>query len=165
MMYTTQVLSPIGTLALYANDTFLTEVSFIDEPPTSTPCIHPLLKMALDQFDEYFNGQRKTFDLPFSLEGTPFQKGVWEKLNGIPYGKTITYLSLAKQLGDAKAIRAVGTANGRNKLALIIPCHRVIGSNDKLIGYAGGLWRKKWLLEHEAKHQYGVQTLALKTLI
>jgi methylated-DNA-[protein]-cysteine S-methyltransferase len=113
------------------------------------------------QLDEYFSGKRKTFNLPLAQPGTPFQQKVWELLYMIPFGKTISYHQLAMQYGDLKAIRAVASANGKNNLAIIIPCHRVIGSNRSLTGYAGGLWRKKWLLEHEAKHHTGVAQLGL----
>lgn len=98
-------------------------------------------------------GTRKVFDLPFLPEGTTFQKSVWDKLNNIPYGKTTSYLRIAQQLNNVKAIRAVGTSNGKNPIAIVIPCHRVIGSNGTLTGYAGGLWRKDWLLKHE--QQFG----------
>ena len=92
-------------------------------------------------------------------EGTAFQKSVWNELMAIPFGRTISYLDLARRMGDTKATRAVAAANGRNNVAIIVPCHRVIGSNKELIGYSGGLWRKKWLLEHEMKIAHGVQTL------
>lgn len=112
-----------------------------------------------EQLIQYFNGQRRIFELPIHQEGTKFQQDVWNELTTIPFGKTISYLELARRTGDTKASRAVANANGKNKIAIIVPCHRVIGSNHELIGYAGGLWRKKWLLEHEAKIAYGVQTL------
>ena len=120
---------------------------------------HPLLQITSQQLDEYFSGSRKSFDLPLQQSGTSFQQKVWELLLQIPFGKTISYNELSKQYGDLKAIRAVASANGKNNLAIIVPCHRVIGSNQSLTGYAGGLWRKKWLLEHEAKHHSGVMTL------
>ena len=105
------------------------------------------------QLKEYFDGKRKSFDLNLNPQGTIFQKQVWEALNQIPFGKTISYLELSKQLGDVKAIRAVANANGKNPLWIITPCHRVIGSDGSLTGYAGGLHRKKWLLEHEAPYK------------
>ncbi len=108
---------------------------------------------------QYFNGELRQFELPLHQPGTPFQQDVWNLLATIPYGKTISYMDLAKKTGDTKATRAVANANGKNNIAIIIPCHRVIGSNKELTGYAGGLWRKKWLLEHEAKIAHGVQTL------
>ncbi|MCB0699697.1 MAG: methylated-DNA--[protein]-cysteine S-methyltransferase [Chitinophagaceae bacterium] len=104
------------------------------------------------QLNEYFSGERKVFDLPLCYTGTDFQAKVWNELLSIPYGSTKTYMDLTKKLGDVNAIRAVARANGENCLAIIVPCHRVIGSNGDLTGYAGGLRNKKWLLEHEAKH-------------
>ena len=101
------------------------------------------------QLNEYFTGNRKTFNLKLNPQGTEFQKKVWEALQNVPYGKTITYLEQSKVLGNVKAIRAVAGANGKNPISIVIPCHRIIGSDGSLTGYAGGLWRKKWLLEHE----------------
>jgi methylated-DNA-[protein]-cysteine S-methyltransferase len=115
------------------------------------------LRNAIKQLGEYFEGKRKEFDIPISSAGTPFQQVVWEKLREIPYGETITYGELAQQIGDPDAARAVGTANGANPISVIIPCHRVIGGTGKLVGYAGGLWRKQWLLEHEASFTKGKQ--------
>jgi methylated-DNA-[protein]-cysteine S-methyltransferase len=109
-----------------------------------------MTSQAISQLNEYFSHKRRIFDLPLDLQGTPFQLRVWNELLSIPYGKTISYKELALQLGDAKAIRAAGTANGANPVSIIVPCHRVIGSDGSLIGYGGGLWRKKWLLEHES---------------
>lgn len=109
------------------------------------------LRSLQKQLDEYFIGQRIKFELPMVMTGTPFQKKVWKALLEIPFGKTLTYQTLTNQLGDPKAIRAVAGANGANKMAIIIPCHRVIGSDGTLIGYAGGLSRKQWLLDHENK--------------
>ncbi len=113
---------------------------------------HPLFIELKTQLDEYFAGERKEFDLPLVLSGTDFQQAVWKALLQIPYGKTRTYMEQAKLLGDVNAIRAVARANGENCLGIIIPCHRVIGSDGSLTGYAGGLRAKKWLLEHEAKY-------------
>lgn len=107
------------------------------------------LKQAVDQLQEYFSGEREQFSLPLNPEGTDFQKKVWTALTQIPFGTTCSYLQLAEKLGDVKAIRAVAAANGKNPLWIVVPCHRVIGTNGSLTGYAGGLWRKKWLLEHE----------------
>ena len=119
----------------------------------------PMIIHCLEQLIQYFNGERKVFELPLNQPGTKFQQEVWSDLLTIPYGKTISYLDLAKMIGDIKATRAVANANGKNNIAIIVPCHRVIGSNRELVGYGGGLWRKKWLLELEAKHTYGIQTL------
>jgi methylated-DNA-[protein]-cysteine S-methyltransferase len=105
------------------------------------------------QLNEYFEGSRKHFDLKLNAQGTDFQKKVWKQLEQIPYGKTISYLELSKKLGDIKAIRAVANANGKNPLWIIVPCHRVIGSDGSLTGYAGGLQRKQWLLEHESPYK------------
>ena len=104
---------------------------------------------AIIQLQEYFEGKRKQFTIRLNPQGTNFQKKVWQKLLEIPFGTTISYQQLSNQLGDSKAIRAVANANSKNPLWIIIPCHRVIGSDGSLTGYAGGLWRKKWLLEHE----------------
>jgi methylated-DNA-[protein]-cysteine S-methyltransferase len=112
-----------------------------------------------EQLIEYFHGKRRQFDLPVHQDGTDFQVRVWNKLMDIEYGKTISYMDLAKRLGDPKVIRAAATTNGKNKIAIIVPCHRVIGSDRSLTGYSGGMWRKKWLLQHEFKIAHGVQTL------
>jgi len=113
------------------------------------------LKECMLQLKEYFNGYRQGFTLPLDLVGTPFQIRVWQELCNIPYGTTITYLELASRIGDPKALRAVGQANGCNPISIIVPCHRVIGHDGKLVGYAGGLKRKKWLLEHEHAFKQG----------
>jgi len=157
-MYISYYSSPVGLLKISAAEDHILSVQFCDnmEEPDHT---HYLVQNCIEQLDAYFKGTLIAFNLPLKQTGTPFQQKVWAQLCSIPYGKTISYLSLSKALGDTKAIRAVGTANGRNQIAIIVPCHRVIGSNFKLVGYAGGLWRKKWLLEHEAKHFAGVQTL------
>ena len=113
----------------------------------------------MQQLQEYFDGKRTDFDLPLQQEGSAFQQSVWAVLNDISYGKTVSYLQLSKRIGNAKAIRAVGITNGKNAISIIVPCHRVIGSNGSLTGYGGGLWRKQWLPEHEAKFANGVQQL------
>ncbi|MEI6947799.1 methylated-DNA--[protein]-cysteine S-methyltransferase [Paraflavisolibacter sp. H34] len=157
--------SPAGWLQLEATDDFITALSFIDDgEATAAVAAAPVppgsvLNQCRTQLDEYFAGKRKAFDFPFRQEGTAFQQQVWNLLTAIPYGRTLSYLELARQFGNTKAIRAVGTANGRNRLAIVVPCHRVIGSNQKLVGYAGGLARKKWLLDHEARFLGGVQEL------
>lgn len=119
----------------------------------------PMIIHCIEQLIQYFQGERRIFEFPLHQEGTPFQQEVWSLLTAIPYGRTISYLQLATRTGDPKATRAVASANGKNNIAIVVPCHRVIGSNKELIGYGGGLWRKKWLLEHEMKIAYGVQTL------
>ncbi|MCE3258682.1 MAG: cysteine methyltransferase [Bacteroidetes bacterium] len=110
-----------------------------------------LLKEAHRQLKDYFEGSLKQFNLPLSFEGTDFQKRVWTELCKIEFGKTLSYLHLARQLGDEKSIRAAASANGKNPFAIVVPCHRVIGTDGSLTGYAGELWRKQWLLDHEAK--------------
>ena len=157
-LYTNYYSSPVGFLKLQCTDKFIKSVLFFDEKEIKND-EHKLLQTCAKQLDEYFSGKRKIFTLPLNQDGTTFQMKVWDLLYKIPYGKTISYNDLSKQYGNLKAIRAVASANGRNNLAIIVPCHRVIGSNQSLVGYAGGLWRKKWLLEHEQKYHYGVQQL------
>jgi methylated-DNA-[protein]-cysteine S-methyltransferase len=140
--------SPIGLLEIRGEDEYITAVYFVEEAKEEI-IISPAVKQCALQLDEYFAGKRKDFDLTLQPEGTGFQMRVWAQLQHIPFGETISYLTLAKQLGDPKCIRAAGMANGKNPVSIIIPCHRVIGSNGKMIGYGGGLWRKKWLLNHE----------------
>ncbi|MCG2617482.1 methylated-DNA--[protein]-cysteine S-methyltransferase [Terrimonas sp. NA20] len=154
--------SPLGFLKISGTPDFISEVSFRDQAPAQEEINHdpaPLLVECLEQLMQYFDGQRLIFELPLNQHGTNFQQQTWNLLTGIPFGKTISYLQLAISTGDPKATRAVANANGRNNIAIIVPCHRVIGSNRELTGYAGGLWRKRWLLEHETKVMYGVQTL------
>jgi methylated-DNA-[protein]-cysteine S-methyltransferase len=162
--YTAYYTSPLGALRISSNDGAVNEVHFLqgDEmageatPVTQRPKV---LQQCINQLIEYFNGDRKDFTVPLQQPGTDFQQKVWSELLHIPFGKTISYLDLSKRIGDVKAIRAAASTNGKNKIGIIVPCHRVIGSNQDLVGYAGGLWRKKWLLEHEQKLAYGIQTL------
>ena len=160
MRYTTHLPSPLGLLKIQCSDEHVEAVVFCDEEKTGED-EHPLLQRCVRQLEDYFSGSETRFDLPLRQRGTAFQHKVWDLLSKIPYGKTLSYQQLTTQYGDLKAIRAVASANGKNNLAIIVPCHRVIGSNQSLTGYAGGLWRKKWLLEHEAKHRIGVQQLGL----
>jgi len=160
--------SPVGVLELRSNGNAVSHLLFanswkgnaIDETtidfakPTSAA-----LKKCIKELDEYFAGKRMEFSVTIVQEGTAFQQTVWKELCNIPYARTISYLELSKRIGNVKAIRAVGTANGTNHVSIIVPCHRVIGSNGSLVGYGGDLWRKKWLLEHEAKYGNGVQML------
>ena len=162
-LYTAYYNSPVGQLKLQCSDKFIKTVSFVYSEITDTPTSgHKLLQTLARQLDEYFAGKRRQFHLPLNQDGTEFQMKVWDLLSKIPYGKTISYNELARQYGDLKAIRAVASANGRNNLTIIVPCHRVIGSDKSLVGYGGGLWRKKWLLDHEAKHYHGIQQLAFQ---
>lgn len=158
-LYTAYYSSPVGMLKLQCSDKYIKVLNFCDAEEEFKNDEHKLLHLCVKQLDEYFEGQRKQFTLPLNQDGTEFQAKVWNLLSKIPYGKTISYNELAKQYGDVKAIRAVASANGKNNIAIIVPCHRVIGSDHSLVGYAGGLWRKKWLLDHEAKYHLGVQEL------
>lgn len=144
--------TPLGNLKIEADDEFITSVLFIEEGE-EVGSDNELINKCANQLNEYFNGSRKEFDLPLYPNGTPFQQQVWEKLNKVIFGATKSYGDLAIELGDMKKVRAVGTANGANPIAIIIPCHRIIAGNGDLTGYAGGLWRKKWLLEHESNQQ------------
>ncbi len=141
--------SPIGLLKISGTDENIMGVHFLDSNTDQDYRLLPLLENCIHQLDEYFHNKRQKFELPLMPQGTSFQKLVWDKLKEIPYGTTCSYLQIARQLRNPKAIRAVGGANGKNPIAIIIPCHRVIGANGKLIGYGGGLWRKEWLLKHE----------------
>lgn len=158
-LFTSYHSSPLGVLKLQCSDEQLKSVLFTDDEQPAPGEDHPILQECSRQLDAYFNGTLKSFNLPLGQEGTGFQQKVWTLLEAIPFGKTISYQDLSKQYGDVKAIRAIASANGRNNLSIIIPCHRVIGTNRSLTGYAGGLWRKKWLLDHEAKHHSGVREL------
>ena len=160
--------SPIGILQIKNSGNAIIELSFTDKLEkaitgetglVSAEPVSPVLKKCIAQLDGYFAGKLFDFDLNLAQEGTAFQQQVWSELIKIRYGRTSSYLALSKSIGNEKAIRAAGTANGKNNIAIIVPCHRVIGSNGSLVGYGGGLWRKHWLLEHEAKYANGVQTL------
>ena len=145
-VYTTFYHSPIGLLKISGTEKYISEVSFYDKaqkPTGRKKNMPPLMIQCVEQFIQFFQGERRIFELPVYQPGTKFQQSVWNELTTIPFGKTISYLELARKTGDTKAVRAVANANGKNNLAIIIPCHRVIGSNQELIGYAGGLWRKK----------------------
>lgn len=145
--------SPIGVLKITALDTAIRSLIFIEENGEDKESSQsPILDECIKQLDEYFAGKKTEFDFPFVFnEGSEFQQKVWTELGKIPFGKTISYKQLALRLGDVNLIRAAGTANSKNPIAIVVPCHRVIGSDGKLVGYAGGLWRKQWLLEHEQK--------------
>jgi methylated-DNA-[protein]-cysteine S-methyltransferase len=156
--------SPVGLLRISGTEHYISEIHFLDhleEQDTVQPTkqITPILIQCVEQLIQYFHGERRRFEFPVHQRGTEFQGKVWDELIGIPFGKTISYLEMARRLGDPKCIRAAASANGKNNVAIVVPCHRVIGSNRELIGYGGGLWRKKWLLDHEAKIAHGVQTL------
>lgn len=152
--------SPLGNLQIRGDENAIHSILFDKNGGEENISIESaLLSQCKLQLDEFFEGKRKKFELPLSPAGTEFQRSVWNALQNIPFGKTISYLELATGLGDEKSVRAVGAANGKNPIAIVIPCHRVIGMNHKLVGYAGGLWRKQWLLEHEEKYEKGVLRL------
>jgi methylated-DNA-[protein]-cysteine S-methyltransferase len=154
--------SPIGLLKIGGTEQFIGELSFVDESDQmehGEPGITEVMHQCTEELIEYFHGSRKNFTIPVHQDGTDFQKRVWNELLGIPFGRTISYMDLAKKLGDPKVIRAAASTNGKNKIAIIVPCHRVIGSDRSLTGYSGGMWRKKWLLQQEFKVAHGVQTL------
>jgi methylated-DNA-[protein]-cysteine S-methyltransferase len=161
-IYTTYYHSPVGLLKISGTEGYITEVLFHDttqKAEGNKKHLPPMIIQCIEQFIQYFQGERRQFELPLNQAGTTFQKEEWNELVQIPFGRTISYLELARRTGDTKATRAVANANGRNNVCIIVPCHRVIGANKELVGYSGGLWRKKWLLEHEAKVAHGVQTL------
>ncbi|KGT47804.1 MULTISPECIES: methylated-DNA--[protein]-cysteine S-methyltransferase [Acinetobacter] len=148
--------SPVGQLQLVASRDALVAVLWDCEKPNRVKLAtlvedpeHPILKLAKQQLEEYFTGQRTSFEVPLDFAGTPFQKSVWQALLNIPYGETRTYRDIALEIGNPKAVRAVGAANGRNPISIIAPCHRVIGTNGTLVGFAGGLERKEILLNIE----------------
>ena len=148
-METIYLNTPVGTLEIKGDIDGLAFVNFIDPEESESKIISESLQNTVQQLSEYFEGNRINFKLKLNPEGTFFQKKVWQQIKDIPFGKTASYQEIANQLGDPKAIRAAASANGKNPIAIIIPCHRVIDSDGSLIGYAGGLHRKKWLLEHE----------------
>ncbi len=150
-MFTTHHRTPLGIARITADDNYITAISILEEEIAAEPPQTTLLKTAMQQLDEYFAGERKIFDLPIKQTGTDFQQQVWQQLLKISYGATITYAQQSSQMNNPLAIRAIAAANGKNNLWVVVPCHRVIGSDGSLTGYAGGLWRKQWLLEHEAK--------------
>ncbi len=164
--------SPLGLLKISCDGTSITAIQFTmknlrdgvtgemasDDSRTENPTC---LLSCKTQLLEYFSGKLQQFDLPLAPAGTPFQQKVWQQLQQIPFGHTITYAEMARRLGDPKIIRAAGTANGRNPIAIIIPCHRVIGMNGDLVGYAGGLPNKKWLLDHEMTVYRGISQLTM----
>ena len=160
--------SPLGVLEIKVTEQLVCSILFTNTNRKTIPITehintaqskYPLTMICQQQLTEYFSGERTKFELPLQQTGTSFQQKIWSELTNIPFGKTISYLALSKRIGNSKAIRAVGTANGNNSICIVVPCHRVIGSNGDLKGYNGDLWRKKWLLEHEGKHLNGKQTL------
>lgn len=141
----------LGLLQIETQNNFIHSIQFLDEEdvPKEEDADNPLMLEAKQQLKAYFEAKHQEFDLPLHFGGTDFQNKVWQKLVDIPFGKTSSYGELASHLGDPNYVRAVGNANGKNPIAIVVPCHRVIGSTGNLVGYAGGLWRKKWLLDFE----------------
>ncbi len=161
-IYNAYYKSPLGIVKITSDEQFVTELCFTEENTAivNNNATHPLpLTQCLQQLHEFFEGKRNHFTIPVKQAGTAFQQKVWNELVTIPFGKTVSYLQLSKQLGNAKAIRAVAASNGKNKISILVPCHRVVGSDQSLVGYAWGNWRKQWLLQHEAKCANGVLTL------
>jgi methylated-DNA-[protein]-cysteine S-methyltransferase len=148
-IFSTTISSPIGDLQIMTSDYNITHLFFSHQLQNMQDKENDITTEARKQLLEYFSNQRKEFDLPLAPAGTAFQKQVWNQLQTITYGKTLSYQKMATNMGDALAIRAMATANGKNPIPIIIPCHRVIGSNGKLIGFSGGLDKKQWLLQHE----------------
>ena len=148
-METAFINTPLGISKIVGDADGISAISILSEGEVSKK-IPKELKECITQLQQYFDGHRNHFDFKMNPQGTDFQQKVWQELLNIPFRKTMSYLDLSKKLGDVKAIRAVASANGRNPLWIVVPCHRVIGTDGSLTGYAGGLWRKKWLLEHES---------------
>ncbi len=151
IMKTVYINSPLGITKIIGDENGISVISVSDVGTNEiSQTIPEVLQQAVSQLNEYFEGKRTNFDIKLNPQGTEFQQKVWKALLEIPYGKTVSYMDQTKKLGDVKAIRAVASANGKNPLWIVVPCHRVIGTNGSLTGYAGEIWRKKWLLEHES---------------
>jgi methylated-DNA-[protein]-cysteine S-methyltransferase len=148
-MPTVYIKTPIGTAKIIGDLHGVSAISILDFEKKETIEISEHLTLAVKELIEYFELKRMNFTFKIHPQGTTFQQNVWKELRELPFGTTMSYLELSKKLGDVKAVRGVASANGKNPLWIVIPCHRVIGSDGSLTGYAGGLWRKKWLLEHE----------------
>ena len=148
-MQTVYIKTPLGTAEIIGDVNGISAISILDIETEISNEIPDFLEFPVKELNEYFDLKRTVFTFKLQPQGTAFQQKVWQELINIPFGKTVSYMDLSKKLGDIKAIRAVASANGKNPLWIVIPCHRVIGTDGSLTGYAGGLWRKKWLLEHE----------------
>ena len=153
-METAYIKTPLGIAKIMGDENGISVISILEEGNVSD-IIPTILQEAVSQLTDYFEGKRNDFTIKLNPSGTEFQQKVWKGLLEIPFSKTMSYLELSKKLGDVKAIRAVASANGKNPLWIVVPCHRVIGTDGSLTGYAGGLWRKKWLLEHENPSNQG----------
>jgi len=154
--------SPIGQLKLVADENSINSILFVfPDTEMDSENSNEVLEVCKKQLSEYFSGERKEFDINISQGGTEFQQNVWTELTKIPHGKTVSYNYIAERVGGKNMMRAVGSANGKNKISIIVPCHRVIGSDGSLTGYAGGMWRKEWLLKHEDKYSNEERQLGL----
>ena len=142
--------TPLGLLQIEGDTAGITAITFVEKPKDATPITSKHVQTAITELDAYFRRENTTFSFKLKPHGTEFQQKVWKQLTTIPFGKTLSYQQMANNLGDPKVIRAAASANGKNPIAIVIPCHRVIGSDGSLTGYAGGLHRKKWLLAHES---------------
>jgi methylated-DNA-[protein]-cysteine S-methyltransferase len=153
-MYKAYYPSPIGTLEILTDSDSILQISFTEQeedvPAGDAP---EILKTVLRQLEEYFQGSRKSFDLKLNAKGTEFQQRVWQQLIQVPYGSTACYGDIAAAVGNQKASRAVGGANNKNRIPILIPCHRILGADGSMTGYAGGIWRKEWLLQHEREYK------------
>ncbi len=149
-MHVAHYCSPIGIVRIEETEEYISSISVLNEEVEISEPKTEVTKLAIEQLHEYFAGKRSMFDFPCHQNGTPFQQQVWQELSKVGFGKTKSYLQLSERFGNPLAIRAIASANGKNKLWIVVPCHRIIGKNGELTGYAGGLWRKKWLLQHEA---------------
>lgn len=150
-MYQTQLSTPLGPLTVQSDGTFITAVEFGAAITAHEPRCD-VLDQAKGQLEAYFAGELTSFDLPLRPRGTAFQQRVWQALTGVPFGQTVSYGTIAQTIENPKGVRAVGMANSKNPIAIVIPCHRIIGANGTLTGYAGGLDKKEWLLRHEGCH-------------
>jgi len=149
-LYTTYCKSPLGPIKIVGNPDCILSLDFVEDELLGDTDLPFCLKACVKQIDEYFKGNRREFLLNLDPGGTKLQKLIWQQLAKIPFGEVVTYSEIAGAIGNAKACRAVGNANGKNPISIIIPCHRVIGSDGRLTGYGGGLWRKEWLINHES---------------
>ncbi|WP_028400006.1 methylated-DNA--[protein]-cysteine S-methyltransferase [Ectobacillus panaciterrae] len=146
-MYRAYYKSELGWIEVTGEETGITSVMFVDELGEAVP--HQLVEQCVQELDEYFHNKRTEFTVPLAAKGTSFQQKVWKALTTVPFGKTASYLDMANEVGNPQSVRAIGGANSRNPISIIVPCHRIIGKNGTLVGYEGGLWRKEWLLRHE----------------
>lgn len=153
--YIHSIMTPVGALTIIGDAQAINELTFREGIAVTHDPLPDTFRRCIEELEAYFAGSLQQFTFPMAQAGTVFQQTVWQQLTMIPYGQTISYLQLAKRINNPKSIRAVGTTNGRNRIAIVVPCHRVIGSDGSLTGYAGGIWRKKWLLEHEIKQKFG----------